>query len=69
MHKKKWVAFVLYVTISIQDSNKAYCDREMQFYFSNAKEVSLYYFCDTKLCAKHEKHVNSIYIVGIMFLK
>ena len=34
------------------------------------KETSFYYFCDKKLCAKHKKtHVNSIYIVGIMFVR
>ena len=34
------------------------------------KETSFYYFCDKKLCAKHEKtHVNSIYIAGIMFVR
>ena len=25
------------------------------FYYRNAREISFYYFCNTKLCAKHEK--------------
>ena len=32
-------------------------------------EISFYYSCDTKYFAKHEKTcVNSIYIVGIIFV-
>ena len=35
----------------------------------DAKEISFYYFRNTKFSAKQEKtHVNSIYIVGIMFV-
>ena len=25
------------------------------FHYRDAKNISFYYFCDTKLCAKHEK--------------
>ena len=56
----------------IQVSNRAYRNREVRsiFHYCDAKEISFYYFCDTKLCTKHEKtHVNSIYIVGIMFVR
>ena len=31
----------------------AKCD--LFFHYRNAKEISFYYFRDTKLCAKHEK--------------
>ena len=35
------------------------------FHYRNAKEISFYYFRNTKLCTKQEKtHVNSIYIAG-----
>ena len=40
------------------------------FHCCNAKEISFYYFCNTKLCVWHKKtHVNSIYTVVITFLK
>ena len=44
------------------------CD--LIFHYRDAKEISFYNFRDKKLCAKHEKtHVNSIYVVGIMFVR
>ena len=44
------------------------CD--LFFHYCNAKEISFYYFCDTKICAKHtKKGVNFIYIVGIKFVR
>ena len=55
-----------------QSSNQAYHDCRMQsiFHYREAKKISFYYFGDTKLCAKHKKtHMNSIYIVGIMFVR
>ena len=40
------------------------------FHYRDAKEISIYYFHNPKLCAKHEKaHVNSIYIVDIMIVR
>ena len=40
------------------------------FHYCNATEISFYYFCDTKLSAKYKHaHANSIYIVGIMFVR
>ena len=46
----------------------AKCD--LVFHYCNAKEISFYYCCNAKLYAKHKKtHVNSIYIVGIMFFR
>ena len=44
---------------------------DLSFHYRDAKEISFYYFRDTKLSAKHEKtHVNSIYIVekGMVFI-
>ena len=39
-------------------------------HYRNPKEISFHYFRNTELCVKHEKtQVNSIYIVGIMFLR
>ena len=43
------------------------CD--LFFHYSDAKEISFYHFCDTKLRAKHEKNMSSIYSVGIMFVR
>ena len=46
----------------------AKCD--LFFRYHHAKEMSFYYFLDTKLCTKHEKtHVNSIHIIGIIFVR
>ena len=46
----------------------AKCD--LFFHHRDAKEISFYYFRNIKLCAKQEKiQVNSIYIVGIMFVR
>ena len=39
------------------------------FQYRDSKEILFYYFRNTKLCAKHKKHMNSIYIVGIVFVK
>ena len=39
------------------------------FHYCDSKEISFYYFRDTKLVQDTKKHVNSIYIVGIMFFR
>ena len=44
------------------------CD--LFFHYLDANAVSFYCFYDTKPFGKHKKaHVNSIYIVGIMFVR
>ena len=46
----------------------AICD--LIFHYRDAKQISFYFFRDTTLYAKHEKtHENSIYIVGMMFVR
>ena len=40
------------------------------YIYRDAKEISFYYFRDTKLWVKHGKtHVNSIYTAGIMLVR
>ena len=43
---------------------------DLFFHYRDVKEISFYYFCNTKCCAKHEKtQENSIYIGGIMSVR
>ena len=53
--------------VQIKCITMAKCD--LFFHCCDSKEISCYYFRDTKLCAKHRKHVNFIDIVGIMFVR
>ena len=65
-------AYWEYNTRNLTDSMKpiAIAKRNLFFHYRDAKEILFYYFRDTKLCAKHEKtQVNSIFIVGIMFVR
>ena len=46
----------------------AICD--LIFHYRDAKQISFYFFRDTALFVKREKtHENSIYIVGMMFVR
>ena len=53
--------------VSIKHVTINKCD--LFFHNHNAKEISFCHFHYTKLSGKHETHVNSIYIVGIMFIR
>ena len=58
------------VTNWVRIKRTAIAKYDLFFHYRDGKEISFYYFRDTKLCAKHEKtHVNSIYIVRIMFVR
>ena len=51
-------------------SGIAMADHDLFFHHRDSKEMSFYYFRDTKLCKTQKKqNVNSIYIVGIMFVR
>ena len=46
----------------------AKCD--LLLHHHDAKEISINYFLDTKLCTKHKKtHANPIYTVKIIFVR
>ena len=68
---KKKNSFVLfYYLIWVRIKCIVIAKYDVFFHYRDAKEISFYYFHNTKLCAKHEKTlVNSIYIVGIMFVR
>ena len=60
------LSIVAQLRVRIKRIEIAKCD--LFFHYCNAKEISFYYFRDTKLCAKYGKtQVHSIYIVGFMF--
>ena len=75
VHTKRTLPFNCSNTVdtrNLADSMKsiAIAKRNLFFHYRDAKEILFYYFRDTKVCAKHEKtQVNSIFIVGIMFVR
>ena len=69
----KWVAMcvlLVYTIPSVRMKRIAIAICDLFFHYCEIKEISFCYSCDTKPCAKQEKiHVNSIFIIGIMFLR
>ena len=62
-----WIIFFFCGRVQITRIVTAKCD--LFLHYREAKEISFYYFVDTKLCAKEEKtQMNSIYVVG-MFVR
>ena len=68
IHFKDFFKKLYNIRVRIKRITIAKCN--LFFDYRDTKEILLYYFCNTKLCAKHKKrHLNSIYTAGIMFIR